>query len=101
MIDANETRDDASERRTEAHHVHYDPKTDERPSEILVAAVADIADSNPVELEPLFETVDPDTLNDFVGTGGLPELSGQISFTYEGYDVTVYPSGLLEIETDD
>ncbi|MFC7079089.1 HalOD1 output domain-containing protein [Halorussus caseinilyticus] len=98
MIDTNETRDDSTERRAETHHVHYDPTADERPSEMLVIAVADIADADPLELEPLFETVDPDTLNDFVGTDGLPEVGGHISFRYAGHDVTVYPSGLLEIE---
>ncbi|MFC4451609.1 HalOD1 output domain-containing protein [Halorussus aquaticus] len=98
-MDPNETGDDAAEDRT--RYVHYDPSSDDRPSEMLVVTVADIADADPLELEPLFETVEPDTLNDFVGTGGLPDVGGHMSFTYENYDVTVHSSGLLEIESAD
>ena len=96
MRDTDEPRDDAN-RRTERHHVHYDPDADDRPSELLVKAVADVADADPLELDPLFRTVDPDVLDEFVGAGGLPDVDGQVSFTYEGYRVTVHPSGLLEL----
>lgn len=99
MMKPNETGDGAVEDRT--RYVHYDPETDERPSEMLVVTVADFADADPLELEPLFETVEPDTLNDFVGTGGLPDVDGHMSFTYESFDIIVHSSGLLEIESAD
>lgn len=101
MIDTNETRDDATKHRTEPHHVHYDPETVIGPSESFTIAVADIADVDPLELEPLYETIDPDTIDDFVRSGGVPDVGGQISFTYEGYDVTIHASGLFEIEPAD
>jgi hypothetical protein len=98
MIDTNETRDHAPERRAEPHHVHYDPASDVTASELLVAAVADIADADPIELEPLYETVDPETIDDFVRSGGSADVDGHISFVFAGYDVRVYASGLLEID---
>lgn len=100
MRDTDEPRDDA-DRRTERRHVRYDPDADERPSELLVTAVADAVGTDPLELDPLFRTVDPDVLDEFVGAGGLPDVDGQVSFTYEGYHVTVYPSGLIELEPAD
>lgn len=101
MIDTNETPDDAPESRTETHHVHYDPESPVGLSELLVMSVADIADEDPLELEPLYETIDPDTLDDFVESGGTAELDGHVSFAFEGYDVTVHASGLLEIRPAD
>lgn len=101
MINANETTNDVSKYRTETHHVHYDPETPIAPSGTLVIAIADIADVDPLELEPLYETIDPDTVDDFVGSSGLPDVGGHVEFTFENYDVTVYASGLFEIEPAD
>jgi len=97
-MDTNETRDDAPERRAEPHRVHYDPASDVTASELLVTAVADIAAADPLDLDPLYETVDPDMIDDFVGSGGTADVDGHVSFVYEGYAVRVYASGLLEIE---
>lgn len=97
MIDANQTRNGRTDRRTNARHVHYDPGAKATPSETLVRAIADFADVDPLELDPLYDAIDPDTLDEFVGADELPEVEGTITFTYEGYDVTVYASGLLEI----
>lgn len=101
MIDTNETRDDAPERRAETHHVHYDPAADASASELLVRAVADISDTDPLDLEPLYETLSPDTLDDFVESGGRSDVGGHVSFVFEGYHVRVYASGLLEIRPAD
>lgn len=97
MIDANETRDDTTNRRTNVHHVHYDPGGDATPTATLVTGIADLDDADPLELEPLYGTIDPDTLDEFVGSDQLPDVSGIIAFTYEGYEVTVHASGLFEI----
>jgi hypothetical protein len=97
MIDTNETGDDAAKRRTETHHVHYDPESDADPSETLAIGVADVVGTDPLELDPLFDTVDPDTLDDFVKSGGCPEVGGRIKFTFANHRVTVRASGLFEI----
>lgn len=97
MVHANETRDDPADRRANTHYVHFDPATGSTISEVLVRAVADLAGTDPLELDPLYETIDPDTLDEFVGTDELPDVAGTITFTFEGYEVTVHASGLLEI----
>jgi hypothetical protein len=56
---------------------------------------------DPLELEPLYETLDPDVVNDFVESGGVPDVGGHVEFTFEGYDVTVHASGLFEIKVVD
>lgn len=97
MIDVNETRDGSLDRRANTRHIHYDPGADATLSDTLVRAVADFDDVDPLELDPLYETIDPDTLNEFVGSDELPDVAGTVTFTFEGYEVTVYASGLLEI----
>lgn len=97
MIDANETRDDSTDRRANTHYVHYDPGADATLSATLVKAVADLADRDPLDLDPLYETIDPETLNEFVGIDELPEVAGTVTFDYEEFEVTVHASGLLEL----
>lgn len=99
MIDTNETGDDAAKRRSETHHVHYDPGTDVDPSETLVIAVADIAGVDSLDLDPLYDTVDPDTLDDFVESGGVAEVGGQMEFTFADHRVTVHASGLFDVRS--
>jgi hypothetical protein len=75
--------------------------SDANASELLVAAIADIDDTNPLELEPLYETIDPRTMDDFVDSDRLTDVGGYLSFTYVGYNVRVHASGLLEIGSAD
>lgn len=98
MIDANGTRNDVSDDRTALHHVHYDPASDRTPSEVLVLGVADFLDADPLALEPLYDTVSPDTVDEFVETGSGSDVGGHLSFTYEDCDVTAHASGLFELE---
>lgn len=101
MIETNESPDETQKRGTETHNVRYDPGSNWNPSELLVTAVADIADEDPLTLTPLYETIDPDTLDDFVAAGGSAEFGGRLAFGYEGHEVTVYANGLFEIELAD
>lgn len=101
MVETNESRDDVSGSQTETHHVQYDPTSDLQASELLIATVADIGDTAPLELEPLYETVDTDMLDELVRSDSYPDVSGHISFVFGGYSVRVHASGLLEIEVGD
>jgi hypothetical protein len=97
MIDANDSGDDATDRRANTHHVHYDPATEATIGETLVTAVADLTDVDPLEMTPLYESVDPETLDEFVGGDELPDVSGTLDFTFESYEVTVHATGLLKL----
>lgn len=97
MRDTNETGDAAADRRIKMHHVHYNPESDAEPSETLIVAVADIAGVDPLELDPLYETVDPDSLDRLVTSRGGPEVGGRMEFTFAGYRVTAHASGLFEV----
>lgn len=66
----------------------------------VVEAVAEREGVPPSELrESLFAVVDPDALDVlFAGKAdGAPRGGGRVSFTYVGYDVTVYSDGRVQI----
>lgn len=77
--------------------VRYEPESSIGLTELLVTTVADVRDADPLALDPLYETFDPDALIDFVETGNSGDLQGRISFRYEDCDVTVHANGLIEI----
>jgi hypothetical protein len=65
-------------------------------SEGVVAAVADAADTSPMDLEPLARTLDPDALDRFVDRLSDGPV-GSVEFAYSGYDVTVSGDGSVDV----
>lgn len=66
----------------------------ETPSMAVVSAVADLTGTEPSELDPLYETIDPDALNSlFQGSqADGPHARGQVSFSVAGCKVVVHGS---------
>lgn len=71
-------------------------------TEAVVLAVADAADADPLEIEPLYDAVDPDALTRLVDHAG--ERSGSsdltMTFTMHGLPVRVDGDGSVTVETD-
>jgi hypothetical protein len=59
--------------------------------------VASIAEADPMDLPPLYDVVDPDVLDAFCSSRTSKDLRRHVSFEYEGFEVTVYCSGLIEL----
>lgn len=78
-----------------------------RPNENLVSvqvikAVAEQTDTDPLDLPPLYEAVDPDVLNVVFEPfhGGGP-LGTTLAFTYVGHEVTIAYDGEVVITVED
>ena len=73
--------------------------THESLSVAVVGAVAAVAETDPLALQPLRESIDPDALDDlFAGTcGGLSRESGRVEFPFDDYRVVVDATGEIEI----
>lgn len=99
MIDVNDS-DDGTKHRSgnDTHSVRYDPTDDLTASEIIVFAVADIDDADPLEMHPLYDAIDPGMLDAFVSRGHDVKFDSIVTFAFEGHAVTVHASGLVEIE---
>lgn len=73
--------------RSEAFTYERDP--DETPTEGVVRAVAAVTDTCPLELEPLYDTIDPELLDDTFGSGGGSPSGASTTFVYCRCEVTV------------
>ncbi len=69
-------------------------------SEAIVSAVADARDCDPLELPPLFHTIDTDALDSVVARqrGPRRQETVRVEFEYANYAVTVHSVGTVELE---
>lgn len=67
----------------------------DEPATGVVMKVADAKDVDPIDLDSLYEVVDPDALNALVS---LSEGTVRIEFEYEGYVITVRSDGHIHVE---
>jgi hypothetical protein len=70
-------------------------------SQKVLERVAELEDAEPHELEePLFETVDPDALDQVFRTqpDGPRRAEGRIQFSYYGYEVVAYADGRVSVQ---
>lgn len=64
----------------------------------LATAVADIRGRDPLDLEPLYESVDLDAVDALLaGSGGASDAI--VTFRYEGFRVIVRGDGTIELST--
>jgi hypothetical protein len=83
---------------TGCYRVRYDA-TDAPPSAVAVGAVAAIAGTDPLDLDPVWDSVDPDALDDLFRStpGGRLRESGQIVFSLADHRVAVDADDEMEI----
>ncbi|WP_224268279.1 HalOD1 output domain-containing protein [Haloprofundus salinisoli] len=70
------------------------------PSQAIVERIAALEEADQTELDPLYETVDPEALNALVEATERSNPSLQIQFTYNGYEVTVSSGGVVYVDED-
>lgn len=71
--------------------LRYEVADGERASEAVIAAVADAANVDPAEMDPLADFVDPDALDALFADryDGTPRIGGSTRFPFSGYEVSV------------
>ncbi|AEH37151.1 HalOD1 output domain-containing protein [Halopiger xanaduensis] len=76
----------------------YDSSRDQ-PSLAIVAVVAAAANSDPNELSPLHSAIDTGALDDLLsGTATDDQKNVCFSFSYEGFAVTTFSEGTIEVK---
>lgn len=85
----------------EIFRAEYD--SDHDPTSLAVVAVIAAADDrDPVELTALHATINTGALDElFAASVDGARRSGRISFSYEGFDVTVFSEGTIEANPRD
>ena len=62
----------------------------------VIETIAEATASDPIDLPPLYDFVDPDALNALFGSGANCTLT-HVEFHYGNYDVSITYNGELEI----
>lgn len=77
----------------------HDWDSDTALSTALITTVESISDGSTFDTPPLFESIDPDSLDSLFADlrDGTPRASGELSFPFAGYEVTVYADGTVRL----
>ncbi len=68
------------------------------PSQAVVERIAALEEADQAELDPLYETIDPEALDTLVETTERSNPSLQIDFPNNGYEVTVSSGGIVSVD---
>ena len=66
-------------------------------SERVVAVIAEKSGTDPLELPPLYESVDPDALDALFTPDSREPVLGEVTFTHAGHEITVAYDGEVVI----
>jgi hypothetical protein len=81
---------------TKTHHVPCDADGTSSVTAVVTGAVAAVSGCDVLELDPLFNAVDPDFLTAMVA---YRNWDAELTFAYEGYSVTVSSDGGISIRS--
>lgn len=102
MTDRTKSRDGtlSSGQPEHRYQFYYDADEPASLSETIVTAIADIAAVDVTDLDPLYERVDPDSLNSIFqpASDDTPRSGGEIRFVLSDYEVTVSGNGHIVID---
>lgn len=83
--------------------ITYEIGEDERPSEAVVRATAALTNRSVIDLDPLFDVIDPDHLDGLFDTVGM-EPGGEersVTFTFNGCHVSYAGRQIVVRQIDD
>lgn len=67
------------------------------PSLAVIATLAEVMDSDPVELDPIQSTVDPGALDTLLRVRNGTNGDVHVTFTHESHTITVHSYGVVTI----
>lgn len=88
----------------ESDAVTYERDPDEPPSRSVIRAVASVNGTDPMEMQPLYDAIDPDALDRVFESAPdrpRPLTDGLVSFRFSDCHVTVYADGRTVVEPDE
>lgn len=74
---------------------------EESVSHVVVSALADLLDSEPQSIEPLYHAVDPDALNSLFDSDAPERIPNRITFSHCDCDVVVSADGTVRVSNPD
>lgn len=96
---SDDTRPEGYQSSRTSHHVPehpYEPMT-----ETIIEAIAEASDADPTQLAPLYESIDPDALDDLFDRHSDASVPTRVTFRHEGFEVMVEHDGRVEVRDTD
>lgn len=81
--------------------VRYHAEEEDTPTTAVVAAVATHFETSMLELPTLYESINADALDSLFHSWNETTSSHRITFSYADCEITVFSSGVVEVETPD
>lgn len=103
-FDTTHSRDEADDPETETYTTDHDWDAQDAPSQAIIDAVATVTGSDPLQLRPLYEVVDLDSLGRLFQpgrSGDAHQANRSVRFQYEGCEVTVDAAGQTRVRATD
>lgn len=79
--------------------VEVSDDTDREFTEVVVSTIAEQLETDPTELPPIDDSIDPDLLNEFQQEAPNPLKT--LSFEYAGYDILVTSDNAIQIHAQE
>ncbi|WP_246998821.1 HalOD1 output domain-containing protein [Halosolutus gelatinilyticus] len=88
---------------TETAIVSHDWDGDESLSATIVSTIAGLSETDPADVDRLYDRIDPDSLETiFEPTNGTSRRNGgQLSFQLDAYSITVHATGAVVVTRSD
>lgn len=89
---------------TESYYAQYDTESSEALVTTVVQSVAALTGKTPVELDPLYATIDPDALQQVLDNSrsdSSKQESVSVTFNFASCEITLYCDGTMRIEPPD
>lgn len=89
---------------TQTYRLHHDWGSDDRLSTVIIDAVAAVTDTEPTDIGPLYNVIDPEALEQVFAptpTSTRCHAASYLSFSLHDCEVTVASDGLIEIQIPD
>ncbi|ELY61186.1 HalOD1 output domain-containing protein [Natronolimnohabitans innermongolicus] len=79
----------------------YTFSAEKSPTMAVVESVAAVSNTEPTELPPLYDAINPDALDSLFESSETRDLSTvRVSFPYNGYDIAIQGGSNLTVELE-
>lgn len=93
-----DSSDDASVRNEETGTIRAEWDESVPPSTVIIEAVAAASDRDSLDIDPLYEYVDLEAVDDLVTSRVDDDSNGiQVTFEYQGFTVFIGSGGVVEV----
>ena len=73
----------------ETHRFITEIEAGELVSEAVVRTISTVTERNPLEIEPLYSSIDPDALDDLFGANGRSTGAKSVAFEHDDHEIQI------------